>query len=182
MKRCDWAESELMHEYHDEEWGNPVHDDNKLFEFLVLETAQAGLSWSTVLKKRENYRKAFDNFNPEIVSRYGEEDINRLLKDKGIIRNRLKILSAINNAKRFLEIQNESGSFGDYLWNFVNHKPIVNQFENHSDIPATSEISDALSRDLKRKGFSFVGSTICYAFMQAIGMVNDHVAGCYKRQ
>lgn len=180
MKRCDWAESESMQEYHDKEWGTPVHDDIKLFEFLILEGAQAGLSWSTILKRREGYRKAFTSFNPEEVSEFTEEDIERLMNDGGIIRNRLKINSAINNAKRFLEIQKEFGSFSSYLWGFVNNKPIVNNFKKHSEIPATSEISDLLSKDLKKRGFTFTGSTICYAFMQAIGMVNDHLTSCFR--
>ncbi len=181
IKRCGWAKSEEMIKYHDEEWGVPVHDDVKLFEFLILEGAQAGLSWSTILKRRETYRKAFDDFDPKKVSVYNEMDFERLLKDKGIIRNRLKIKSAINNAKKFLEIQKEFGSFDRYVWSFVNNNQIVNNPKELSEIPATSEISDELSKDLKRRGFSFAGSTICYALMQAIGMVDDHLVDCFRK-
>ncbi len=181
VKRCGWAKSEGMIKYHDEEWGTPVHDDVKLFEFLVLEGAQAGLSWSTILKRRETYRKAFDNFNPKIVSDYNEEDVERLLNDEGIIRNKLKIKSSINNAKKFLEIQKEFGSFDRYVWSFVNNQQIVNNPKELSEIPATSEISDELSKDLKKRGFSFAGSTICYAFMQTIGIVDDHLVDCFRK-
>ena len=166
--------------YHDSEWGVPVHDDRRLFEFLVLEGAQAGLSWSTVLRKRENYRKAFRGFDPAVVARFTARDVQRLLKNEGIIRNRLKIGSAIENAKRVLGIQKEFGSFDAYLWRFVGNKPVRNRFKRLTEIPATSAGSDALSRDLKKRGFTFIGSTICYAFMQATGMVNDHLMGCFR--
>lgn len=181
IKRCEWAKSEDMIKYHDEEWGIPVHEDIKLFEFLILEGVQAGLSWSTILKKRETYKKAFDNFNPEKVSNYNEEDVKRLLNDSGIIRNKLKIISTINNAKKFLEVQKEFGSFDRYIWSFVNHKQIINNPKVISDIPATSKISDEISKDLKKRGFSFVGPTICYAFMQAIGIVDDHLLYCFRK-
>ncbi len=181
IKKCEWAKSEDMIKYHDEEWGTPIHDDVKLFEFLILEGAQAGLSWSTILKRRETYRKAFDNFDAEKISNYNEEDVKRLLNDPGIIRNKLKIKSTINNAKKFIEIQKEFGSFDRYLWSFVNHKQIINHPEKLSDIPATSEISDELSKDLKKRGFGFVGPTICYAFIQAIGMIDDHLIYCFKK-
>ncbi|MDR4497729.1 MAG: DNA-3-methyladenine glycosylase I [Candidatus Scalindua sp.] len=179
--RCDWCtSSQLYIDYHDNEWGVPVHDDRKLFEFLVLEGAQAGLSWQTVLKKRENYRRAFNNFDIMKVSRYGNRKIEALLQDEGIIRNRLKIVSAIHNAKRFLEVQKEFGSFNSYIWKFVAGKPIVNRYTSVKEIPATTEISDTMSRDLKKRGFTFVGSTICYAHMQATGMVNDHIMNCHR--
>lgn len=180
MKRCSWATSPLMIKYHDKEWGVPVHDERKLFEFLVLEGVQAGLSWEIVLKKRENYRKAFHNFDPVKISKYTEKDIRRLLNDSGIIRNKLKITAAINNAKRFLEAQKEFGSFDKYIWSFVNNKPIRNKFRSLKDIPTRTELSDLISKDLKKRGFSFVGSTICYAHMQATGMVNDHVVSCFR--
>ncbi len=167
-------------EYHDKEWGVPVHDDGKLFEFLILESAQAGLSWETVLKKRENYRKAFDNFDPLKVSRYTQKDVQRLLTDKGIIRNPLKIKATIVNARRFLEVQNEFGSFDTYLWRFTAGRPMKNRFKSLSEIPARTKESDAVTKDLKKRGFKFVGSTICYAFMQAIGMVNDHTMECFR--
>ena len=170
-----------MEKYHDEEWGIPVKDDKKLFEFLVLEGAQAGLSWSTILKRRENYGKAFDNFDAKKISMYSEEKINDLLKNEGIIRNRLKILSVVNNAKKFLELQKEFGSFSNYLWRFTNEKQIKNNFKNMGDIPSKTNISDAISKDLKSRGFSFVGTTIIYAFMQAVGIVNDHVSDCFKK-
>jgi len=179
--RCEWGTvSQLYIDYHDNEWGVPVHDDRMLFEFLVLEGAQAGLSWETVLKKRENYRKAFNNFDPVKVSRYGDKKIETLLGNKGIIRNRLKIASAVNNAKRFLEVQKEFGTFDAYIWQFVNGKPITNRFKSMQEIPATTKESDAMSKDLKKRGFKFVGPTICYAHMQATGMVNDHVVGCFR--
>ncbi len=179
--RCDWGTtSQLYIDYHDNEWGVPVHDDRKLFEFLILEGAQAGLSWETVLKKRENYRKAFSNFDPAKISRYGDMKIEALLGDKGIIRNRLKIISAINNAKRFLEVREEFGTFDTYIWKFVGGSPITNRYMSIREIPATTEISDAMSKDLKKRGFKFVGPTICYAHMQATGMVNDHVVDCYR--
>ncbi|MCP4254023.1 MAG: DNA-3-methyladenine glycosylase I [Candidatus Scalindua sp.] len=179
--RCEWGTvSQLYIDYHDNEWGVPVHDDRKLFEFLILEGAQAGLSWETVLKKREGYRKAFSNFDPVKVSRYGDKKIEALMGNKGIIRNRLKITSAINNAKRFLEVQKEFGSFDSYIWQFVDGKTITNRFKSVQEIPATTEVSDAMSKDLKKRGFKFVGPTICYAHMQATGMVNDHVVGCFR--
>ncbi len=178
-KRCEWAKDEPNITYHDVEWGKPQHDDRKLFEFLVLEGAQAGLSWATILKRRDGYRKAFSDFDARKVSKYNQKQIEKLLKDESIIRNKLKINSAINNAKQFLKIQEEFGSFDKYLWGFVNHKPIKNKFKKHSDLPASTEISEKLSQDLKKRGFNFVGPTICYALMQAIGMVNDHTSECY---
>jgi len=179
--RCEWGTvSQLYIDYHDNEWGVPVHDDRMLFEFLVLEGAQAGLSWETVLKKRENYRKAFSDFDPVKVSRYGAKKIETLLGNKGIIRNRLKIASAINNAKRFLEVRKEFGTFDAYIWQFVNGKPITNRFKSIQELPATTKESDVMSKDLKKRGFTFVGPTICYAHMQATGMVNDHVVGCFR--
>ena len=180
-RRCEWGTvSQLYIDYHDNEWGVPVHDDRTLFEFLILEGAQAGLSWETVLKKRENYRKAFSNFDPVKVSRYSDKKIETLMGNKGIIRNRLKIASAINNAKRFLEVQEEFGSFDTYIWQFVNGKTITNRFKSIRELPATTKESDAMSKDLKKRGFKFVGPTICYAHMQATGMVNDHVVGCFR--
>lgn len=182
MRRCPWCGKDgLMVKYHDEEWGVPVHDDRKLFEFLILEGAQAGLSWSTVLKKRENYRKAFDNFDYKKIAKYTQKDVERLLKNEGIIRNRLKISSAIINAQKFLEIQKEFGSFDKYIWQFTNGRVIKNKLKELKDYPATSPESDAMSKDLKRRGFKFVGSTICYAHMQATGMVNDHSIDCFRR-
>jgi DNA-3-methyladenine glycosylase I len=178
--RCPWAKTELSIAYHDAEWGNPVHDDRLLFEFLILEGAQAGLSWETILKKRVAYRKAFDHFDPIKVAKYNAAKVKRLLANEGIIRNRLKIASAIGNAKAFLKVQKEFGSFDAYLWSFVGGKPIVNRFQSMKQIPARSEQSDALSKDLKRRGFNFVGTTICYALMQAIGMVNDHLSTCFR--
>ena len=178
MPRCSWATSEPAIAYHDEEWGVPVHDDRVLFEFLILEGAQAGLSWNTILKKRENYRKAFDQFSPEKVARYGKRDVQRLLGDEGIVRNRLKIAAAIQNAKSFLIVKKEFGTFDAYLWTFVGGQPIQNSWQRLADLPARSAESDAMSRDLLRRGFKFVGSTICYAFMQATGMVNDHLVTC----
>ena len=182
MKRCEWAESEFMMEYHDKEWGIPVHDDRKLFEMLILEGAQAGLSWLTILKRRKTYRKAFHNFNAERISKYTSKDVKRLLNDEGIIRNRLKVAATINNAKQFLIIKKEFGSFDKYIWSFVNHKPIINNFKTLKQIPATTNISENMSKDLKDRGFKFVGSTICYAFMQAVGMINDHVVDCEYRR
>ena len=170
-----------MIKYHDEEWGIPVHDDRKLFEMLILEGAQAGLSWETILKRRKTYRKAFDNFNAAKISKYKEKDVKRLMKDPGIIRNKLKIQAAIINAKQFLKIKKEFGSFDKYIWCFVKNKPIKNKPKKLSEIPANTEISDKMSKDLKKRGFRFVGSTICYAFMQSVGMVNDHIAGCSKK-
>jgi DNA-3-methyladenine glycosylase I len=180
-KRCSWAGSDpLYRAYHDTEWGVPVHDDRLLFEFLILEGAQAGLSWITILKKREAYRSAFAGFHPETVAGFDESDLARLLADPGIVRNRLKLSSAVKNARAFLALQEEFGSFDAYLWRFVDGAPLQSSWHNHSEVPATSAVSDALSRDLKRRGFNFVGSTICYAFMQAVGMVNDHTPGCYR--
>ena len=178
--RCEWPKDDLMIEYHDKDWGTPVHDEKKLFEMLILEGAQAGLSWSTILKRRKTYRKAFSNFDPCKVSKFSQKDVARLLKDEGIIRNKLKITSAINNANQFLKIQKEFGSFDKYVWSFVDGKPIVNKFKRLSDIPASTQVSDKLSKDLKKRGFSFVGSTICYAFMQSVGMVNDHTTKCFR--
>lgn len=180
-KRCDWANaSPLMQQYHDTEWGVPLHDDRRWFEALVLDGAQAGLSWATILNRRENYRKAFRQFDVNKVARFSERDINRLLNDKGIIRNRLKINSAINNARRFRELQKEFGSFDAYIWPFVNNKPIVYKRRTMKDIPATSKESERLSKDLKQRGFTFVGPTIIYALMQATGMVNDHIVSCFR--
>jgi len=181
-KRCEWAKDEPNITYHDKEWGRPQHNDQKLFEFLILEGAQAGLSWATILKRRTGYRKAFSDFDVLTVSKYTQKRVEKLLKDESIIRNKLKINSAINNAKQFLEIQKEFGSFDYYLWGFVNHKPIKNKFKKLSDLPASTEISEKLSKDLKKRGFNFVGPTICYALMQAIGMVNDHTVGCFRYQ
>jgi DNA-3-methyladenine glycosylase I len=178
MPRCPWAITEPNITYHDEEWGVPVHVDRVLFEFLILEGAQAGLSWTTILKKRENYRKAFHGFRPEKISRYGARDVRRLLSDTGIVRNRLKIAATIENAKIFLAVQKEFGSFDTYLWSFVNGKPIQNRRRRMADVPARTVQSDTMSRDLLRRGFKFVGSTICYALMQATGMVNDHLVSC----
>ncbi|MFC2166677.1 DNA-3-methyladenine glycosylase I [Acidobacteriota bacterium] len=180
-KRCEWAGSDpLMIEYHDKEWGVPVHDDTKLFEFLVLDAMQAGLSWKTVLNKRENFRKAFDNYDVKKIAVYDENKVEQLLLDKGIIRNRMKINSAIKNAKVFLEIQKEFGSFSTYIWQFVGGKTIKNSWRNLAALPPNSTDSDNMSRDMKKRGFSFVGSTICYAFMQAAGLVNDHTVECFR--
>jgi DNA-3-methyladenine glycosylase I len=178
MPRCAWATTEPAITYHDEEWGVPVHDDRVLFEFLILEGAQAGLSWNTILKKRENYRKALHGFRPEKIARYGKRDVQRLLGDNGIVRNRLKIAATIENAKRFFDVRKEFGSFDAYLWTFVGGEPIQNRWRNLANVPARTPESDAMSRDLLRRGFKFVGSTICYAFMQATGMVNDHLVTC----
>lgn len=179
--RCAWpGDDPLYVAYHDREWGVPVHDDRKHFEFLLLEGAQAGLSWSTILNKRENYRRAFDNFEPAIVAGYDEAKITALLQDAGIVRNRLKVRSAVNNAQRFLEVQQEFGSFDAYIWRFVDGRPKVNAWRDLSEIPAETDESRALSKDLKRRGFNFVGPTIIYAHMQAIGMVNDHVVDCFR--
>jgi DNA-3-methyladenine glycosylase I len=178
--RCPWAQGELDVVYHDVEWGVPVHEDRRLFEFLILEGAQAGLSWSTILKKRDNYRDAFDGFDPELVARYTKRRQASLLKNAGIVRNRLKIASTIDNARAFLEIQDGFGSFDAYVWDFVDGTPIINRRRTMADIPADTPISLALSKDLKRRGFRFVGSTICYAFMQAVGMVNDHLTSCFR--
>ena len=178
-KRCQWAKDEPNTTYHDEEWGTPQHDDKILFEFLILEGAQAGLSWVTILNRRDGYRKAFSDFDAKKVSKYTQKRVAKLLQDESIIRNKLKINSAINNAKLFLKIQDEFGSFDKYLWGFVNGKPMRNKFKKYSEIPATSDISEKLSKDLKKRGFNFVGPTICYALMQAVGMVNDHTSECY---
>ena len=179
MNRCKWAKDEPNITYHDKEWGRPQHDDTRLFEFLILEGAQAGLSWVTILKRRDGYRKAFSDFDALKVSKYTQKRVEKLLQDESIIRNKLKVNSAINNAKAFLKVQVEFGSFDEYLWGFVNHKPIKNRFKKLSDIPASTEISEKLSKDLKKRGFSFVGPTICYALMQATGMVNDHTIQCF---
>jgi DNA-3-methyladenine glycosylase I len=178
MLRCPWATAEPNITYHDEEWGVPVHGDRLLFEFLILEGAQAGLSWTTILNKRENYRKAFDGFRPEKIAHYGARDIKRLLGNAGIVRNRLKIAAAIENAKLFLTVRKEFGTFDAYLWSFVGGEPIQNRWRCMADVPARTAESDAMSRDLQRRGFKFVGSTICYALMQATGMVNDHLVTC----
>ena len=178
-KRCEWATAEPNITYHDKEWGRPEHDDQKLFEFLILEGAQAGLSWVTILKRRDGYRKAFSNFDVEKVSNYNQRQIDILLKNDSIIRNKLKINSAISNAKKFVKIQKEFGSFDNYIWRFVDDKPIKNKFKSLSEIPSSSPISEKMSKDLKNRGFNFVGPTICYALMQAIGMVNDHTVGCF---
>ncbi len=180
MKRCAWARNDLAIHYHDTEWGVPLHDDRALFEFLILEGAQAGLSWDTILVKRENYRKAFDNFDAAKVARYSDAKCAKLLENPGIVRNRLKIASAVSNAKTFLAVQKEFGSFDAYIWSFVGGKPIDGKRKEMGDVPAKTEISDALSKDLKKRGFKFVGSTIMYAFMQATGMVNDHVRSCSR--
>ena len=182
IKRCEWAIVEPNLSYHDNEWGKPQHDDQKLFEFLILEGAQAGLSWTTILKRREGYRKAFSNFDAKKVANYNQKQISVLLKDESIIRNRLKISSAINNAKQFIKIKEEFGTFDRYIWGFVGNKPIKNSFKNLSDIPSSTLISVAISKDLKNRGFNFVGPTICYALMQAIGMVNDHTSCCFLHQ
>ena len=178
--RCRWATSELNIPYHDEEWGVPLHDDRGLFELLILEGAQAGLSWDTVLMKRARYREVFDRFDVAKVARYDKKKVRDLLKDAGIIRNRLKIAATIGNAQAFLKVQDEFGSFDKYIWQFVGGKPKVNAWKTHQRLPAKTEISDAMSKDLKKRGFRFVGSTICYAFMQATGMVNDHLVSCYR--
>jgi DNA-3-methyladenine glycosylase I len=181
VQRCAWpGDVPQMIEYHDTEWGTPLHDDNKHYEFLVLDAAQAGLSWRTVLLKRENYRRAFDGFDPVKVARYSEKRVEKLLQNPGIIRNGLKIRSAITNAKRFLDLQSEFGSFDRFIWRFVDGRPRVNRFKTMAEIPARSAESDAMSKDLKTRGFTFVGSTICYAYMQAAGMVNDHLVTCFR--
>jgi DNA-3-methyladenine glycosylase I len=180
LSRCPWAQGELYVAYHDQEWGVPLHDDRRLFEFLILEGAQAGLSWITILKKRDNYRAAFDRFDPALVARYGKRKRDQLLADAGIVRNRLKIDSAIQNAKSFLAVQEEFGSFDQYVWQFVGGRPIQNRWKAMSEVPARNSESDAMSKDLRRRGFRFVGSTICYAFMQAVGMVNDHLLDCFR--
>ena len=178
--RCPWAQTESMIAYHDNEWGKPLHDDRALFEFLILEGAQAGLSWSPILNKRENYRAAFDGFDAGKITRYGERRIATLLANAGIVRNRLKVAAAVTNAKAFLAVQKEFGSLDAYLWGFVDGTPIRNAFRQPADVPARTAVSDAMSKDLVRRGFRFVGSTICYAFMQATGMVNDHLVSCFR--
>ena len=181
MKRCDWANSNPLEiEHHDLEWGVPVHDDQHLFEMLILEGAQSGLSWATILQKREGYHKAFDNFDANKIARYTDKKKEKLLQDTGIVRNKLKINATIENAKCFLAIQKEFGSFDQYIWSFVNGKPINNAWKTIKEVPANSPQSDAMSKDLKKRGFKFVGSTICYAFMQAVGMVNDHTTDCFR--
>lgn len=181
MKRCLWPKNDLAIKYHDEEWGVPLHDDRRLFEFIVLDAAQAGLSWDTVLKKRENYRKAFDGFDPGRIALYGEAKLEALLNDPGIIRNRLKVQSAVHNAKAFLKVQEEFGTFDAYIWRFVDGKTIVNEWREQRELPASTPQSDAMSKDLKSRGFKFVGTTICYAFMQAAGLVDDHLLHCFRR-
>ncbi|MCT4612312.1 MAG: DNA-3-methyladenine glycosylase I [Clostridia bacterium] len=181
MERCFWVGKDQIYiDYHDNEWGVPVHDDRKLFEMLTLEGAQAGLSWITVLKKRENYKKAFNNFDVSKISNYDQNKIDELLHNEGIIRNRLKINSTVTNAKAFINVQDEFGSFDKYIWSFVNNTPIINNFKTQDELPTKTELSDKISKDLKKRGFKFVGSTIIYAYMQAIGMVNDHMTNCYK--
>lgn len=181
MNRCEWCgNDELYVKYHDEEWGVPVHDEKKHFEFLVLESAQAGLSWITVLRKRESYRKAYDDFDAEKVAHYDEDKIEELIQNTGIVRNRKKIEASINNAARFIEIQKEFGSFDNYIWSFVDNKPVVNNWNNLSEVPATSELSDMVSKDLKARGFKFLGSTIVYAHLQATGIINDHLTDCFR--
>jgi DNA-3-methyladenine glycosylase I len=181
MNRCSWATNDLAIRYHDEEWGVPVHDDRRWFEFLILEGAQAGLSWDTILRKRENYCRAFSGFDPETVARFDESRIESLLADPGIVRNRLKIASAVKNARAFLVVQEDSGSFDAYIWRFVDGRPVRNKWRTMGEIPARTSHSDSMSKDLKKRGFTFVGSTICYALMQATGMVNDHLVGCFRR-
>lgn len=179
--RCSWCGSDQLYvDYHDDEWGVPVYEDEKLFEFLILETFQAGLSWITVLKKRENFRTAFDNFDYKKISDYGEDKFEELITDSGIIRNKLKVRATISNAQAFMKIQKEFGSFSKYIWGFVNGKPIVNNWKTLNEIPATTELSDKISKDLKKRGFKFVGSTVIYAHMQATGMVNDHITDCFR--
>jgi len=180
--RCPWAKTELYVAYHDLEWGVPVHDDRLLFEFLILEGAQAGLSWETILKKRESYREAFDQFDAAIIAKYGQKKRKSLLANAGIIRNKLKIEAAIQNAKAFLAVQKEFGTFDEYIWSFVGNEPKQNAWKSIKDVPAMTVESEAMSKDLKLRGFKFVGSTICYAFMQAVGMVNDHLVGCFRHR
>lgn len=182
LRRCHWAQKPSMVEYHDKEWGRPVHDDRVLFEFLILEGAQAGLSWETILSKRENYRRAFDNFDAGKIARYDKRKVRKLLADAGIVRNRLKISSTIANAQAFLEVQKEFGTFDKYIWRFVGGRPKVNDWRGSQSVPASTNESDAMSKDLKRRGFRFVGTTICYAFMQAVGMVNDHTVNCFRHK
>ncbi len=179
--RCQWVTDDPLYiKYHDQEWGVPIYDEQLLFEFLILEGAQAGLSWLTVLKKRDNYRACFDNFNPQKIALYNKQKINKLLTNSGIIRNRLKIQATVTNAKSFLQVKQEWGNFSDYIWHFVQGNPIQNHWKNLQQVPTSTFISDALSKDLKQRGFKFIGSTICYAFMQAVGMVNDHTTDCFR--
>ncbi len=180
--RCGWAKNELAIHYHDAEWGMPMHDDEKLFEFLILEGAQSGLSWDTILRKRENYRTTFDGFDAEKIARYNEKKIAELLQNEGIVRNHLKIASTIQNAQSFLKVQEEFGSFDNYIWRFVDGEPMKNAWKNLSEVPAKTSVSNAMSKDLKKRGFNFVGSTIMYAFMQACGLVNDHLVSCFRYQ
>lgn len=180
MSRCAWARTPLDIEYHDREWGVPLHDERALFEFLVLEGAQAGLSWNTILRKRAHYRRVFDNFEPTLVARYGDAEMAALLANPGIVRNRLKIAAAVVNARCYLQVQQHFGSFDAYLWQFVDGRPIVNTWRHAGEVPAKTFLSDQLSRDLRQRGFKFVGSTICYALMQAVGMVNDHTVDCFR--
>ena len=182
MNRCEWANNELMISYHDEEWGVPLHDDRLLFEFLILEGAQAGLSWNTILQKRQNYRAAFDDFDPAAIAQYGDAKVQSLLADAGIIRNRLKIAATIGNAKAFLVVAEEFGSFDSYIWGFVGGSPKANAWESLSQVPPKTSESDAMTKDLKSRGFKFIGSTICYAYMQATGMVNDHRVDCFRHK
>lgn len=180
ITRCAWCEKDdLYRNYHDQEWGKPIYDDETIFEFLILESFQAGLSWYTILAKRENFRAAFDQFDYQKIAQYSEDKVEKLIQNAGIIRNRLKILATINNAQKFMEVQKEFGSFSKYIWGFVNHEPIVNRPKTLKEVPATTEISDALAKDLKKRGFKFMGSTVLYAHMQATGMVNDHVEDCW---
>jgi len=180
--RCAWCEKDdLYRNYHDEEWGKPIYDDETIFEFLILESFQAGLSWYTILSKRENFRAAFDDFDYQKIAQYSEDKVEELIQNAGIIRNRLKILATINNAQKFMEVQKEFGSFSKYIWGFVNHEPIINRPKTLKEVPATTEISDALAKDLKKRGFKFMGSTVVYAHMQATGMVNDHVEDCFVK-
>ena len=182
ITRCAWCEKDdLYRNYHDEEWGKPIYDDETIFEFLILESFQAGLSWYTILAKRDNFRAAFDQFDYQKIAQYSEDKVEELIQNTGIIRNRLKILATINNAQKFMEVQKEFGSFSKYIWGFVNHEPIVNRPKTLKEVPATTEISDALAKDLKKRGFKFMGSTVVYAHMQATGMVNDHVEDCFVK-
>ena len=181
MNRCEWAGKDPLYvEYHDNEWGEPVFEDRKLFEFLILETFQAGLSWITILRKRENFRKAFDNFDYEKIACYGEGKVQELLNDAGIIRNKLKVRATVSNAQAFIKVREEFGTFSKYIWGFVDGNPVVNRFESLSEVPATTDLSNSISKDLKKRGFKFVGSTVVYAHMQATGMVNDHVVTCFR--
>jgi DNA-3-methyladenine glycosylase I len=182
INRCDWAKNELAIAYHDSEWGTPCHDDTVLFEFLTLEGAQAGLSWDTILRKRSRYRAVFAGFDPRRIARFNSARIDKILTDPGIVRNRQKVASTINNAQAFLRVQDEFGSFDSYVWRFVNGLPVKNHWRTSAEIPASTPLSDAVSKDLRKRGFSFVGSTICYAFMQAVGLVDDHIVSCFRRR